>query len=110
MKRWWWLGVVIGCHHDDKIAVGHSDDHLLPCPVHSWKTPPAPSKVAFGDACRGFDQPACTAKCEAGNAVACTEAGTALGSEKTNYREQLRLYTRACELGDLLGCTNLGTT
>jgi TPR repeat protein len=110
MNRWWWLGVVIGCHHEDKVASSKPDDSLLPCPAHSWKTPPALPKVAFGDACRGLDQAACTAKCEAGNAAACTEAGTRLGHEGTSYREQLRLYTHACELGDLLGCTNLGTT
>jgi hypothetical protein len=110
MKRWWWLAVVIGCHHDDKIAAAHPDDSLLPCPAHSWKTPLAPSKTAFDDACRGLDRAACTASCDAGNALACTVTGIELGRDKQNYREQLRLYTRACELGDLLGCTNLGTT
>ena len=110
MKRWLLLSMVIGCHHDEKVAAVHADDTLLPCPAHSWKTPPAPSKLPFGEACRGLDQTACAAKCDAGNSTACTEAGVALGSQKTNYREQLRLYTRACELGDLLGCTNLGTT
>ena len=103
LKHWWWLALVISCHHD-------ADDTLLPCPAHSWKTPPAPSKVQFGDACRGLDHAACTAKCDAGDPVACTEAGVELGSAHTSYREQLRLYTRACELGDMLGCTNLGAT
>jgi TPR repeat protein len=107
MKRWCWLAVVLGCHHD---AAPRPDDTLLACPTHSWKSPPAPSKVAFGEACANLDHAACTAKCDAGNALACTEAGTELGMQKTNYREQLRLYTRACDLGDLLGCTNLGTT
>jgi TPR repeat protein len=105
MKRWWWLAVVIGCQHDKPAT-----DNLLACPTHSWKTPPAPSNVAFGDACRGLDPTACTARCDAGDAIACTEAGVDLGNAKKNYREQLRLYTRACDLGYLLGCTNLGTT
>jgi len=107
MKRWWWLGLVIACHHDDKPS--HPDATLVACPVHSWKTP-TPSKVMFGNACNGIDAAACTAKCEAGDPVACTEAGVALGRQNTNYREQLRLYAKACELGYLLGCTNLGTT
>jgi hypothetical protein len=119
MKHLWWLVAVVGCRHesnapvgarDDKVAAASADDGLLPCPAHSWKTPPAPRKVGFGDACRGLDQAGCAAKCDAGDAFACTEAGVALGHEQTNYREQLRLYTRACDLGDLLGCTNLGTT
>lgn len=118
MKHLWWLGLVFGCHHDDKVTAVRDDKvaaapasgSLLECPAHRWKTPPAPRKVGFGEACRGLDPAACTAKCDAGDAFACTEAGVALGHEKKSYREQLRLYARACDLGDLLGCTNLGTT
>lgn len=102
---------MIGCHGGEKVAVVTADDGLLACPTHSWKTAPsATRKVKFGEACGGIERAACTAKCDVGDAAACTEAGVALGHEQVNYREQLRLYTRACDLGDLLGCTNLGTT